>query len=52
LGACSWMNHKFVGVGRILQGFEVLKRLNDIQTSNQVPTRLVKITECGLNPVK
>lgn len=52
LGPCPWMNHKFVGVGRVLQGYEVLKRLNEIPTSNQVPTRLVKITECGLNPVK
>ena len=48
IAGCSWMNNKFVGVGRILHGYSVLRALNKIETSNQVPTRIVKITDCGI----
>jgi cyclophilin family peptidyl-prolyl cis-trans isomerase len=52
LAGCSWMNNKFVGVGRVLQGFNVLRVLNGLPTSNQVPSRAVIISDCGLNPTK
>eukprot|EP01037_Dinobryon_pediforme_P046368 gene46368-59593_t len=35
LGPCDWMNQKFVGFGRVIQGFSALKTLNSLRTSNQ-----------------
>ncbi|RYH31344.1 peptidylprolyl isomerase [archaeon] len=47
LGNSSWMNNKFVGFARVIQGFKVLKKINNIPTSNQCPTRVVRIGTCG-----
>lgn len=47
MGPCEWMNNKFVGFGRILQGFAVLRKINAISTSNQVPTKTIKIGPCS-----
>lgn len=50
LGACPWMNNKFVAFGRVIQGYHVLKAIDKCATSNQVPTRAIKILECGTPP--
>lgn len=50
LAPCAWMNNKFVGFGRVIQGFDTLRRLNAVQTSNQVPIQTVKIGHCGRAP--
>eukprot|EP01038_Epipyxis_sp_PR26KG_P011777 gene11777-15758_t len=47
LGPCEWMNHKFVGFGKIIQGYSSIKQFNQIPTSNQVPTVQVVIGACG-----
>jgi cyclophilin family peptidyl-prolyl cis-trans isomerase len=47
-GPCEWMNHSYVGVGRILQGYSVLRTLNKVETSNQRPVRLITIQTCGV----
>lgn len=47
LGPCAWMNNKFVGFARVVQGFAVLRKLNAQPTSNQVPVKTVKIGVCA-----
>ena len=51
LGPCDWMNQKFVGFGRVIQGFSALKTLNSLRTSNQVPDRNIIISACGDAPI-
>jgi peptidyl-prolyl cis-trans isomerase-like 6 len=51
MGPCEWMNHNFVGVGRVLQGFHVLRSLNQLATSNQRPVKNVTIQSCGITPI-
>lgn len=48
LGPCAWMNHKFVGFGRVVQGYSILKEINQIATNNQVPSLTIKISDCGI----
>jgi peptidyl-prolyl cis-trans isomerase-like 6 len=50
-GPCEWMNHNFVGVGRVLQGFHVLRTLNQVQCSNQRPHKNITILSCGITPL-
>jgi cyclophilin family peptidyl-prolyl cis-trans isomerase len=50
LGSCPWMDHKFVGFGRVAFGYSVLRKINLMATNNQVPARAIKIIECGLPP--
>lgn len=47
LGPCEWMNSKFVGIGRVVQGFDVLRAVNKIPTQNQKPTRKIVVDTCG-----
>lgn len=49
-GPCAWMNQKFVGFGRVIQGFDTLEKLNSLQTSNQAPINRVFISNCGEAP--
>ena len=37
LGPCEWMNGSYVGVGRVIQGFDVLAKINTAEVSNQKP---------------
>ncbi len=48
LGPCAWMNSGFVGIGRVVQGFSTLRILNNIPTSNDVPTKKIVVKSCGL----
>lgn len=47
LGPCEWMNQGFVGFGRVLQGYNVLRTLNTIPTSNQRPNKSITVASCG-----
>jgi cyclophilin family peptidyl-prolyl cis-trans isomerase len=50
LGSCPWLNQKFEGFGRVIQGYHVLRKMNEISTNNQVPARDIKIIDCGTPP--
>ena len=50
-GPCEWMNHNYVGVGRLLQGFSVLRTLNQLATSNQRPVKNITVANCGVTPL-
>ena len=50
LGPCEWMNHSYVGVGRLLQGYHVLRTLNSVETSNQRPAKDITVQSCGVTP--
>lgn len=47
LGPCPWMNHKFVGIGKVVRGFETLRRIEMEQTKNQKPVRKIYLNSCG-----
>lgn len=47
LGPCEWMNNKYVGVGRVIFGYKVLKTIEEIQVSNQKPVLNVYVESCG-----
>jgi hypothetical protein len=46
------MNQKFVGFGRVIQGFSALRLLSSLKTSNQVPDKNIFISACGIAPVE
>jgi cyclophilin family peptidyl-prolyl cis-trans isomerase len=46
-GPCPWMNQKFVGIGRVVQGFDVLRMIEQTPTKNQKPTNSIVIRSCG-----
>lgn len=48
LGPCEWMNCTKVGFGRLVQGYDVLKKLNSAPSKNQRPSPKVYIGSCGL----
>lgn len=50
LGACGWMNSKYVGIGRVVQGYSVLRFLNSLPTNNQRPVANVVVGSCGVAP--
>lgn len=37
LGPCEWMNGSYVGVGRVVQGFDILAKISKASVSNQKP---------------
>lgn len=47
LGPCEWMNNKFQGFGRVVQGYDALKRIEQAKTKNQRPVPMIKIGGCG-----
>ena len=49
LGDCNWMNGIYQGVGRVLVGFDVLKKIGDVETINQRPQRPITIADAGLH---
>ena len=51
-GPCPWMNHNFVGFGRVVQGFSTLRTINAAPTSNERPTLNIVVGSCGLAPEK
>lgn len=48
LGPCDWMNGKFVGIGRVIQGWSVFKDIESVEVSNQVPSRKLSIAAAGM----
>lgn len=47
LGPCEWMNGSYVGVGRVIQGFDVLQRISDASVSNQKPDPPILCAKAG-----
>jgi cyclophilin family peptidyl-prolyl cis-trans isomerase len=47
LGPSEWMNNNFIGIGRVIQGFSVLKEINNVTCSNQVPSKNIVILSAG-----
>ena len=47
LGPCEWMNTKYVGIGRVLFGYKVLKQINNASTTYQRPDPEIVIKDCG-----
>jgi len=45
--AIPFMDRKYVAFGRVVEGSETLKKLEEISTQNQRPTRELKIEDCG-----
>ncbi len=52
MGPCAWMNHNFVGFGRVVQGFSVLRHINKVPTNNQRPSLNIVVGACGEAPEK
>lgn len=48
LGPCEWMNCTKVGFGRLVQGYDILKKLNDAPCKNQRPSPSIYVGSCGL----
>ena len=48
LGPCEWMNCTKVGFGRLVQGYDILRKLNDAPSKNQRPSPNIYIGSCGL----
>ena len=47
LGSCPWMNHKYVGVGRVVQGFDTLNIIEKEPLKNQKPIHSIIVESCG-----
>lgn len=52
LGPCGWMNNKFVGIGRVLQGFSTLRSMNVVPVENQSPSLEIVVDACGVEIAK
>ena len=48
LGPCDWMNGGYVGIGRVVQGFDVLEKISNCEVSNQKPSPPILCTKSGL----
>uniref|UniRef100_A0A8C2EAR1 Peptidylprolyl isomerase (cyclophilin)-like 6 n=1 Tax=Cyprinus carpio TaxID=7962 RepID=A0A8C2EAR1_CYPCA len=48
LQPASWMDHKYVAFGQLVEGTEVLKRLEAVPTYNERPKQDCKISACGV----
>lgn len=46
LGPCSWMNTKYVGIGRVVYGHSSLRRINEAPTFNQRPEPTILVGDC------
>lgn len=48
LGPCEWMNCTKVGFGRLVQGYDILRKLNNAACKNQRPSPTIYIGSCGV----
>ena len=46
--ACDWMSNRFVAFGRVVEGFDTLSKLEQVDTINQRPIKSLKISDCGV----
>nr|XP_019953250.1 PREDICTED: peptidyl-prolyl cis-trans isomerase-like 6 isoform X2 [Paralichthys olivaceus] len=44
----TWMDRTYVAFGRAVEGVDVLKRLEEVQTCNERPKYECKVTDCGV----
>ncbi|XP_066533630.1 probable inactive peptidyl-prolyl cis-trans isomerase-like 6 isoform X2 [Hoplias malabaricus] len=43
-----WMDRNYVAFGQVVEGIEVLRRLEEVPTYNERPKQECRITDCGL----
>merc|ERR1711936_1348679 len=48
LQPCEWMNTKYVAFGKVIEGTEVLKKMEEQDTMNERPNNEIKIIKCGV----
>jgi len=48
LQPCPWMDTKYVAFGKVIEGTEVLKKMEEQDTMNERPTKDIKIIKCGI----
>ena len=48
LQAIAYMDKKYVAFGKVVEGSDTLKKLEEIYTQNQRPTKELKIEDCGV----
>jgi len=48
LQPCPWMNTKYVAFGKVIEGTEVLKKMEEQETMNERPIKDIKIIKCGV----
>eukprot|EP01035_Chromulina_nebulosa_P018141 gene18141-23795_t len=48
LGPSDWMNCKYVGIGKVIFGYKVLKAINNAPIKNQRPYPPIIVKSCGL----
>ena len=46
-GTCDWLSNRFAAFGRVVERFDTLEKLEQIDTINQRPIKAVKIVNCG-----
>lgn len=46
-GACNWMDNNYQAFGRVLQGYDTLRRLEAAPTKNQRPNPSIIVGTCG-----
>lgn len=47
-GPAEWMDGKYVAFGRVVEGSEVLRKIENTACTYEKPDREIKITDCGL----
>ncbi|CAL1546855.1 unnamed protein product [Lymnaea stagnalis] len=48
LQPCPWMDTKYVAFGKVIEGTEVLKKMEEQDTTNERPNAEIKIVKCGV----
>ncbi|XP_046877225.1 probable inactive peptidyl-prolyl cis-trans isomerase-like 6 [Hypomesus transpacificus] len=48
LQPANWMDRKYVAFGEVIEGTEVLRKLEEVQTYNERPKQECKVLDCGV----
>ncbi|XP_035000079.1 probable inactive peptidyl-prolyl cis-trans isomerase-like 6 [Hippoglossus stenolepis] len=48
LQPATWMDRTYVAFGQVVEGADVLKRLEEVQTCNERPNYECRVTDCGV----
>ncbi|KAF7278658.1 hypothetical protein GWI33_008108 [Rhynchophorus ferrugineus] len=47
LDSLPWMDYKYVAFGQLIHGDDILKKIEEVPTYYQSPTKSIKIVKCG-----